>query len=234
MKHPTDDHTVDVLPPERALAGATPQRLADEIRDDLARYDRSAREAAFLAIRIGLRLVYVRDTSAWGTLNAFIEEHLAGHSLRTLRNYMSVAERFAADAGLLDKQARKLTDGAALAPILGQQLELFTDPAARLEGAARKVVKWVGERGLAQIYSDLRSAPGGATYERKDAAGRLVKGKGARRVTPAQLAAQATHECARLAAAMAAFWRAGHHARVSADERAALRACAQELAGKLG
>lgn len=138
-------------------------QMAAEIKSDIERYERTSREAAFIALRIGLRLIWIRDNNAYGSLAKFISAHFTskgkGNGERTLKRYIAIAGQFLKDAGMLDKKTHLLT-GKALelaAPIVTEQLELFTDPQAKLEGAMKKLVKWVGDRGLADIYKDLES-----------------------------------------------------------------------------
>lgn len=131
--------------------------MAAAIRADVAIFHRHSRLAAFLAIRIGLRLVWIRDNGAHGDIGRFIETELKDQSRSTLNNYMNVAHRFAVDSGLLDKRTHRLENGKAVAPILSEQLELFADPEAKFEGALKKVVKWVADRGLSEIYNTLKA-----------------------------------------------------------------------------
>ena len=155
---PGSTATVAVLP-EVAVLNVSAGQMAAEIKADIDRYERTSSEAAFIALRIGMRLIWIRDNEAYGSLKAFIGQHFGNHGERTLFRYITVAHQFLMEAGLLDKATHKLT-GKALtqaAPIVTEQLELFTDPKAKLEGAMKKVVKWVGTRGLADIYRELEA-----------------------------------------------------------------------------
>jgi hypothetical protein len=142
------------------LAELSEAQMAAEIRADITRYERTSREAAFIAIRIGIRLIQIRDNEAFGSLTLFIKNNFnEAKGKRTLERYIATAMHFLMAAGMLDKATHRLTGKAwdAAAPIVNEQLELFTDPEAKLEGALKKVVKWVGDRGLADIYKDLES-----------------------------------------------------------------------------
>lgn len=147
--------------PQLALVGLdiSADQMAAEIKADIARYERTSREAAFIALRIGMRLIWIRDNNAYGSLAAFVAAKFGGKAERTLKRYIAIAGQFLKDAGMLDKKTHLLT-GKALemaTPIVTEQLELFTDPQAKLEGAMKKLVKWVGSRGLADIYKDLEA-----------------------------------------------------------------------------
>lgn len=165
--------TVAIVP-QVATLGGTADEMATEIKADIERYERTSKEAAFIALRIGMRLIYIRDNDTFGSLAKFIDAHFSNKGRRTLTRYISIASQFLKDAGMLDKKTHLLTGKAleAAAPIVTEQLELFTDPQAKLEGAMKKLVKWVGTRGLADIYRDLeqRSArntppPGGKSLK---------------------------------------------------------------------
>jgi hypothetical protein len=137
------------------LSAWTPAQHAASILADVKTFESHSRIAAFVALRIGLRLVWVRDNGSHGDIGKFIVGHLGGMSRSSLANYMNVASRFVLDAKLVDKKTHLLSDGGAVAPILNEQLELFADPEAVFEGALKKVVKWVADRGLSQIYKDI-------------------------------------------------------------------------------
>lgn len=153
--------TVSELP-QLAEPELSAAQMAAEIKTDIERYERTSKEAAFIALRIGMRLIWIRDNSQYGSLTKFMASHFSsgkgqGKGTRTLERYITIASQFLRDAGLLDKKTHLLT-GKALAtaaPIVTEQLELFTDPEAKLDGAMKKLVKWVGSRGLADIYRDL-------------------------------------------------------------------------------
>jgi hypothetical protein len=139
------------------VANLTPDEMADAIRADVATFDRHTRLAAFVALRIGLRLLWIRDNGRHGDIGKFIAAHLKDVSRRSLNNYLNVAECFAVECKLVDRKTHLLSNGDRVAPILNEQLELFADPKARFEGELQKVVKWVGDRGLSQIYRDIAS-----------------------------------------------------------------------------
>ena len=133
--------------------------MANQIQADMDRYERMSRDAALIALRVGLRLIWIRDNEPHGSLTQFTDTYFANRSRRTLFNYIRIADQFLTDAGLRDKATYKLTGKAldAVAPICAVQLELFSDPEAKLEGALKKLVKWVGDRGLADIYKEMES-----------------------------------------------------------------------------
>lgn len=164
--------TVAVLP-LLAVFGAAKDTLAAQIRADMDCYDRMSRDAALIALRVGLRLIWIRDNQAHGTLQMFMAEHFADKGQRTLYRYITVADQFLTDAGLRDKATFKLTGKslAAVAPICEVQLELFSDPEARLEGALKKLVKWLGDRGLAEIYREMEGRKSGHTMPPKHGKG---------------------------------------------------------------
>lgn len=171
MARPKPTTTVDVLPPEGASTATmavlpnvavltlSAEQIAAAIKADIDQHERASRQAAFIALRVGLRLVWIRDNSMYGSLAQFTKAHFGGKAERTLFRYIRLADDFLHDAGLLDKSTHRLT-GKALekaAPIVTEQLELFTDPKAKLEGAIKKLVKWVGDRGLAELYKALEA-----------------------------------------------------------------------------
>ncbi len=133
--------------------------MAAQIQADMDRYERMSREAALIALRVGLRLIWIRDNEAYGSLAQFTDQYFANKSRRTLFNYIRVADDFLNVTGLRDRKTHKLTGKAldAVAPVCAVQLELFSDPQATLEGALKKVVNWLGDRGLAQIYRELET-----------------------------------------------------------------------------
>ncbi|MES2598637.1 MAG: hypothetical protein V4662_25100 [Verrucomicrobiota bacterium] len=174
--------------PDISVMGMDEATMAAAIKDDIQRYERTSKEAAYVALRIGLRLIWIRDNEAYGSLTSFIKQNFGGaKSSATLYNYISTAGQFLKDAGMLDKTTHKLTGKAltAAAPIVTEQLELFTDPKAKLEGTMKKLVKWVGTRGLSEIYKDLAAKkkaasappPGGKSAKNNFAGGAVNKTK---------------------------------------------------------
>lgn len=166
MKPPRDNSKLidtEVVPAENRqisnvgnLAALGPiDQVIQDIRADHALFEKHSKMAAFLALRIGLRLVWVKNNSGHGSLDPFIKQHFAGVARSSLANYMRIADAFVTDCGLRDKKTHKLTDSAGVRPILGQQMELFTDPKAKLDIHCQQLVKWVDGRGLTQIYRDL-------------------------------------------------------------------------------
>lgn len=135
--------------------GLTETEMVKQIKADQAAFDNVSRNAAIIALRIGLRLVWIKNNAPHGSLETFIRTHFDEHSRRTLARYIKIADQFVTDAGMRDGKTFKLTDAAKIAPILHEQLELFTDPHAKLNAALTKVVKWIGDRGLTAIYRDL-------------------------------------------------------------------------------
>jgi hypothetical protein len=152
--------------------------MAAQIRADMESYERMSRDAALIALRIGLRLIWIRDNEPHGSLLEFMRDHFADKGQRTLYRYIGLADSFLTDSGLRDRATFKLTGKAlaAVAPICSVQLELFSDPQAALEGALKKVVKWVGERGLAQIYRELETKKNDAMPPRHGKGGRIAEG----------------------------------------------------------
>lgn len=222
---------LQVLPPTTTLATAsdhlTPEHLATEIKADIARFERTAREAAFIALRIGLRLIWVRDNTPRGSLAGFIRDHFDGiHSERTLQRYISVSERFAIDAGLVEKRTLKLTDAAKVSPILDAQLDLFTDPQAKFDGAMKKLVTWVGDRGLSDLYKETQS------YPRRNTAGQIVAGKG-KPLTEDELTARANDEIQNILRDLDAWLEIGHHTRLPKPTRDQTAALLQTAAKKI-
>lgn len=158
----------EVLPPEKALAKSptldfsksaavhfcsSEQLFVNGLKQDIALATRHATTAVYLALRIGLRLIYYRDNSQHGALKPFIEKHFAqGRS--TLFNYIRVADAFLEENKLRDKRSHLLTDGKRIAPIIEQKLTVF-DAKGKKDAVITKVVKWIDGRGLTQIYRDL-------------------------------------------------------------------------------
>lgn len=130
-------------------------QVVKDIRSDHALFENHSKMAAFLALRIGLRLVWVKNNSGHGSLDPFIAEHFPAISRRSLTNYIRIADAFVSDSNLRDKKTHKLTDSKAPKAILELQLELFTDPKAKLDIHCKQLVEWVSGRGLTQIYRDL-------------------------------------------------------------------------------
>lgn len=169
--------TVAVLP-HVAVVALSPDEMASQIKADMESYDRMSRDAALIALRVGLRLIWIRDNEVYGSLKAFMAEHFRDMSERTLFRYIRLADSFLTDAGLRDRATFKLTGKAlaAVAPICEVQLELFSDPQAVLEGALKKLVKWVGDRGLAQIYRELEAKKNDSLPPRHGKGGRIADG----------------------------------------------------------
>lgn len=137
--------------------------IVREIQTEHALFESHSKMASFLALRIGLRLVWVKCNGGHGSLEPFITEHFTGDhipairriSRRSIFNYIRIADAFVSDAELRDKKTHKLTNSDAIRPILSQQLELFTDPKSKLDIHCKQLVQWVDGRGLTQIYRDL-------------------------------------------------------------------------------
>jgi hypothetical protein len=221
---PDTGDTVSLVPNPTQLDA--PQ-LAQAIEQDISRFERTAKEAAFLALRIGIRLVWVRDNSQFGGLTKFLKQFDGRQSERTLKRYISVADRFLADAGLVEKRSRKLTNGDAIAPILSTQLELFTDPAAKFEGAMQKLLKWVGDRGLSDLYKEAAGS-----YTRRDDNGQITAGKGKMK-SAAELAQEAEDEIAHILNLLGGWILATHHTRLPKDRRAIVEAVLTDAATKI-
>lgn len=133
------------------------QELARQIRADHEACEKGSRLIAVASLRNGIRLAWVRDHSAKGSALPFINEYLPEVSTRTAYNYLKIADQFLLDAGLKDKKTFRLTDATKIEPLLSSQLELFDTSEMKLEGAMKKLVKWIGDRGITQIYRDLSS-----------------------------------------------------------------------------
>lgn len=216
--------TVSLVPNPTQLDA--PQ-LAQAIEADITRFERTSKEAAFLALRIGIRLVWVRDNSQFGGLTKFLKQFDGRQSERTLKRYISVADRFLADAGLVEKRSRKLTNGDAIAPILSTQLELFTDPTAKFDGAMQKLLKWVGDRGLSDLYKEAAGS-----YTRRDDDGQITAGKGKMK-SAAELAQEAEDEIAHILNLLGGWILATHHTRLPKDRRAIVEAVLTDAATKI-
>lgn len=200
--------------------------LADAIRADLELYDRSTNIAAFAAIRNGVRLMWVRDQGQRGDLTRFVKSISKRNQCeRTLYRHLAAAEQFAKDAGLLEKKTQKLTNGDKVAPILAVQLELFADPKAKFEGALKKLVKWVGERGLADLYKQTVAAK--TTRSVKLATLPPIQ------KTHADLCEEGEEEIIATLNALDAWFLAEHHVRVKPATRDAARHALEGYAAKL-
>lgn len=137
------------------VATLTVANMTEAIRDEVVGFERYSRMSAFLAIRIGLRLLWVRDNMHHGALNEVITAMKPEVSRRSLTNYMNVAGRFLLEAKMLDKRTHQLKDAEAIAPILSERLELVAGSDADLTGPIKKLIRWVGDRGLSALYKDL-------------------------------------------------------------------------------
>jgi hypothetical protein len=199
--------------------------IAEAIKADIDRFERTTKEAAFCALRIGLSLMYIRDSGAYGALTKFIKTHFGkAHSERTLFRYIAIAEAFAKDTGLVEKKTHKLTNGQAIAPILETQLELFTDPAAQFDGAMKKLMAWVGERGLSDLYKAQKKAAPKADDDDDGP----PKPK-----TADELAQEAEEEMNTFATLMDGWFLAAHHTRINKDQRTILDAAFEAARTKL-
>lgn len=158
---------VEVLKPERQISNAPEisnrwkfedeKGLAVAIENDLRVYDASVRTAAFLAVRVGLRLVWVKHNGAHGDLGRFIESRFAKRSRSTLANYIRIADAFLAESKLLDRR-HKLTNGETVAPLLDAKLEIFVaDGRQKLDKVQLTLVKWVDGRGINELLRDITS-----------------------------------------------------------------------------
>lgn len=155
----------EVLPPEKALATLTTgksatlhfcsseQLFVNGLKQDIGLATRHATTAVYLALRIGLRLIFFRDNTPHGSLEPFLKKHFE-QSRRTLFNYIRVTDAFLEENKLRDRRSHLLTDGKRIAPIIEQKLEVF-DAKGKKDAMITKVVKWIGGRGLTQIYRDL-------------------------------------------------------------------------------
>jgi len=163
MSKPSKEISVTVERPKKGeivkfttVANLAPvDQIVTAIRADHQLFQSHSKMAAYLALRIGLRLVWVKGNSGHGSLEPFIQEHFKDFSRSTVTNYIRIANAFVSELELSDKKTHKLTDASKIAPILEQQLELFTDPNAKLDIHCKQLVAWVNERGLSQIYKDL-------------------------------------------------------------------------------
>jgi len=191
----TPTGAVTVLPPEGQLSNTwtipstwkspalgqlhSEDALADHIQQKLDLSNRYGRMSAFVAIQIGIVLIAFRDNSAWGGFTAFMKRRFP-KAKSTLYNYMRVAGDFLTEAKLRDRKF-KLTDVDAVSPILETQLDLFISPEAqKMQGVLRKLVKWVGDRSLQEIYRNL-------SHEDDDEDGPPSgSGKGRKKLTEAQ------------------------------------------------
>lgn len=159
--------STEVLPPEKQMSNVghlPPGPLSNEaaivaaIQHDLAACERHTRAAAFLAMRVGIALIWVRDNGSHGDLGPFIKQHFKAFSRSTLYNYITVADGFLAECKLKDKKTARLSNGEAVAPLLSEQLDLFIDAKAKHAGVIKSAVAWVNKRGLSQIYRDIAAA----------------------------------------------------------------------------
>lgn len=203
--------------------------LAEAIHADIERFERTSREAAFSALRIGLGLIFVRDNGPRGALMAFIRKYFSkAHGERTLMRYIVIAEQFAKDAGLLERKTQKLTNGEAISPIMSTQLELFADPKAKFEGAMKKLVKWVGHRGLSDLYkheTKLNATKSSKLPQHTDEAPRIK--------TVQDLHAEAEDELTSVLNALDAWFLAEHHTRVKAATRTQAEAILEGAIAKM-
>jgi hypothetical protein len=216
--------TLEIIPPKTssltrvsdATVSVNPlseDSLAQAIHADIERFERTSREAAFSALRIGLGLIFVRDNGQRGSLMAFIRKHFSrAHHERTLMRYIVIAEQFARDAGLMEKKTQKLTNGEAIAPIMETQLELFSDPKAKFDGAMKKLIKWVGERGLTDLYQQKTKLAATKTGKKTIEGPAPIK-------TLEELAAEAEDELIGALNMLNAWFLAEHHARVKPASR---------------
>lgn len=199
--------------------------FAAAIRADLDLYDKSTNIAAYAAIRNGLRLMWVRDNGTRGDLTKFIKLVARRNQCeRTLYRHLEVAQKFAEDSGLLDKKTRQLTNGKQAAPILETQLELFSDPKAKFDGAMKKLVKWVGERGLTDLYSQITKLKAKKTAKTTAPPVEISK-------TLEDEKAEAKDELSVWINGMDSWFLAEHHTRITAADRA-LTQTALEMALK--
>lgn len=129
--------------------------LVRQIKADHEVCLKTSKLIAVASLRNGIRLAWVRDNSEKNAALPFIALHFPEWSKSTAYNYLKIADQFLQDAGLKDKKTFRLTDASKIEPILSTQLELFDSQEMKLEGAMKKLVKWIGDRGLSQIYRDL-------------------------------------------------------------------------------
>jgi len=160
---PSTEISVEVVKPEKlelskfvTVTNLAPvDQIISAIHADHALFESHSKTAVFLALRIGLRLIWFKYNSPHGSLEPFIQEHFKDISRSSLTRYIRIADEFVSEQKGWRDKAFKLTDATKIAPILNQQLELFTDPNATLDIHCRQLVKWVDGRGLTQIYRDL-------------------------------------------------------------------------------
>lgn len=141
-----------------ASMGGTAKDIAAQIIRDHNALEFASRHIALFALRIGLRLVLLKSLGGHGSLEPFFKEHFSGEgkpSRRSLFNYIRMADQFVSDCGLRDGKTHKLTDGAAIQPLVDAQPEALAHPGMQPTGIVAKAMQWIGGRGLTQIYTDL-------------------------------------------------------------------------------
>jgi hypothetical protein len=150
---------LEVLKPEAksttvVLLDKTEAKIIREIAVDQEACERHSKLAVYAAIRIGLRLVLLKQNSKHGDMAALLEEHLPNLSRASCYNYMRITEEFLKAAKLRHGKTQELNT-TKLAPLLKLPLAKFASE--KSPATAKPLMEWVGERGLTQIYRDLSS-----------------------------------------------------------------------------
>lgn len=129
---------------------------------DLRRCGQLGQLLVYGAVRIGIRLILMRESAKHGEFLEQVMTRLVestGCAQRTLYRYIKVAENFITDAKLKTANHR-LKDTAQLKPLLNEQLEFIFNDSAKMaalpvEDILAKLKTWVLGRSLSQIYRDL-------------------------------------------------------------------------------
>lgn len=156
-----------ILPPEKGELTISPtvglvqmswtdSELAERIKKEMAEVENVGRVAVYRAIGIGIQLIFKRDSGQRGDLGSFIDGNFEKKKRSTLFNYIRVARDFLENARALDRKTHKLLSWDAVAPVTSTQLHLFMSPEAEhFDGILKKLVKYVGNRSLSDLYRSL-------------------------------------------------------------------------------
>jgi hypothetical protein len=129
------------------FGNASDQQLADAVNAQLGAASAALHKWGVIKAQTGIVLVMIRESRPHGEFGKFMDTHFSDKSRRTLRNWISAAERFCDEEGIvLNAKAVK-----RLAPIAETQLELFADPEAKINGLAAKFAKWTRGKSLREM-----------------------------------------------------------------------------------
>lgn len=111
---------------------------AEQLKHDLAAYGQVERNAAFLAIRVGMVLNRVKLSLPHGQLWKWVEGNVGNYVERHLRRFMTLAEKFIAEHNLKPAQLSAISEADA----------------QKASPATQLVMDFIGGRSQAELFAE--------------------------------------------------------------------------------